>query len=861
MNIRSRILPAILSFSLACMLVPHAGITFALAEESQESGLAESTDGMANLTDASESLTDASAGEMDGVADQSDDETAELSDDGAELSLGGSEDADGNETIPEDAAGTSDIPESEDESDEDTISEGDESSEPDENSDSQVTNDAEGGAVSSDDETVEPITTDEESDDAEDDVLDNTDEKTDEADQEEEAESEEKESEEETSEDDEPITYVEGTDENDGDIALRVQAAKGWKRLWGQNAYDTMQAVLQAGGVFPDKRGGAVVLATGDGYWDALAASGLAGLLDAPIVITPGKSLCSQARSELKRLKPDKVYVMGGTAAITSKTVEQVKIALPKASIKRVYGQTAIETAIEAYEAVEGWGTTALVACSNGYWDALSAAPYAYAKHAPIFLANSSPDSSKRKLCSAALKAIKNGGFTRVVIVGGTAAVSSDVESQLASIGIADNKILRKAGSDAIATSAIFAKWELAQGLKLTNLTVATSAGYWDALSASSLVGQLNSVLVLVGKTGDYRALDAVYDYASSDVDLGYIIGGPAAIPKFAANRIMAEWTLTGMSLSDSCVRKGSAFTATVSGSAVPSNTKYAWSWLNSSAKQSGNWGTTGTTASRTCKLNTPGVYTITATAVDPNGKASEVSSSVVVYGLQGIHLSAASGDGYNVTPEMGVSTSEISGVEYRYTWSHASSGSSGVIKDWSGSSSASFSASSLGSKSGTYKITVEARDADGSMGTKSTNIELDAMSRKAQSFYSPTGYLIMVDCYNNWVGIYEGSQGNWHRIRYMRCSSGAPETPTIKGTFSVGAKGYVFGYGYSCYYYTEIYGDYLFHSVIYDQGTFNIQDGRLGMSLSHGCVRLDINDAKWIWDNMPYGTTIHTYA
>ena len=146
-------------------------------------------------------------------------------------------------------------------------------------------------------------------------------------------------------------------------------------------------------------------------------------------------------------------------------------------------------------------------------------------------------------------------------------------------------------------------------------------------------------------------------------------------------------------------------------------------------------------------------------------------------------------------------------------------------------------------------------------MGTKSTNIELDAMSRKAQSFYSPTGYLIMVDCYNNWVGIYEGSQGNWHRIRYMRCSSGAPETPTIKGTFSVGAKGYVFGYGYSCYYYTEIYGDYLFHSVIYDQGTFNIQDGRLGMSLSHGCVRLDINDAKWIWDNMPYGTTIHTYA
>jgi hypothetical protein len=27
-----------------------------------------------------------------------------------------------------------------------------------------------------------------------------------------------------------------------------------------------------------------------------------------------------------------------------------------------------------------------------------------------------------------------------------------------------------------------------------------------------------------------------------------------------------------------------------------------------------------------------------------------------------------------------------------------------------------------------------------------------------------------------------------------------------------------------------------------------------------HGCVRMDINDAKWIYDNMPYGTTVVVY-
>jgi len=36
--------------------------------------------------------------------------------------------------------------------------------------------------------------------------------------------------------------------------------------------------------------------------------------------------------------------------------------------------------------------------------------------------------------------------------------------------------------------------------------------------------------------------------------------------------------------------------------------------------------------------------------------------------------------------------------------------------------------------------------------------------------------------------------------------------------------------------------------------------DGRLGMALSHGCVRLNINNAKWIYDNIPAGSTVCVY-
>ena len=38
------------------------------------------------------------------------------------------------------------------------------------------------------------------------------------------------------------------------------------------------------------------------------------------------------------------------------------------------------------------------------------------------------------------------------------------------------------------------------------------------------------------------------------------------------------------------------------------------------------------------------------------------------------------------------------------------------------------------------------------------------------------------------------------------------------------------------------------------------LQDGRVGIPLSHGCVRLEIGHAKWIYDNIPSGTHVVVY-
>ena len=77
-------------------------------------------------------------------------------------------------------------------------------------------------------------------------------------------------------------------------------------------------------------------------------------------------------------------------------------------------------------------------------------------------------------------------------------------------------------------------------------------------------------------------------------------------------------------------------------------------------------------------------------------------------------------------------------------------------------------------------------------------------------------------------------------------------------GAMTTGSKGYYFDSGNArCYWYTQFYGDYLFHSVLYSKYNGRLMDGRVGMQLSHGCVRLPIEKAKWIYDNIPTGTKV----
>lgn len=138
--------------------------------------------------------------------------------------------------------------------------------------------------------------------------------------------------------------------------------------------------------------------------------------------------------------------------------------------------------------------------------------------------------------------------------------------------------------------------------------------------------------------------------------------------------------------------------------------------------------------------------------------------------------------------------------------------------------------------------------------------IDTARMDRYAQGYSSSTNYLILVDRASCVVGVYSGSKGKWSQRYIWSCAPGKASTPTVSGEFNVAAKGYYFDSGNSrCFYFTQFKGNYLFHSVLYHKnGT--LQDGRVGIPLSHGCVRLEIANAKWIYDNIPAGTHVVVY-
>lgn len=308
-------------------------------------------------------------------------------------------------------------------------------------------------------------------------------------------------------------------DENpDIEDELRAIPELGIKRLAGETAADTMQAIVQT--AFPHTRK-TVVLTTNAAYFDALSANALAGALHAPVLLTDINELPAQTRSELQRMQTKTVYICGGSLVVSQAVEDELNQMGIK--VKRIFGEMADDTANKIARTLPRISDTCFVTTSWGYADALSASSFAYAKQAPIFLTNYDDGT----LSSATLETIRSKGFKRVIIVGGTSVVSPEVEQTLSAWGIAN--VERVAGETSYDTSLQLAQKLLSMGLRANNMGIATGLDYLDALCGAALCGRYDSVIVLADDTNT-SAVQTFMDQNRMAIKSYAIFGGNAAV-------------------------------------------------------------------------------------------------------------------------------------------------------------------------------------------------------------------------------------------------------------------------------------------------------------------------------------------
>lgn len=124
----------------------------------------------------------------------------------------------------------------------------------------------------------------------------------------------------------------------------------------------------------------------------------------------------------------------------------------------------------------------------------------------------------------------------------------------------------------------------------------------------------------------------------------------------------------------------------------------------------------------------------------------------------------------------------------------------------------------------------------------------------------SNTSYLINVNLDNQKTYVYKRKNNTWNLVRTCPCSTGISGEDTPCGSFYTQEKGNWFfseKFQQGGKYWTQITGDILFHSVPFSRDKKTILDYTLNKPASHGCIRLSVDDAKWIYSNIPRGSKI----
>ena len=290
--------------------------------------------------------------------------------------------------------------------------------------------------------------------------------------------------------------------------------ARGFTRLGGKNRYDTSALVSKR--IFPKgTTAPSVFIASGALFPDGISIGALAAAEGGPLLLTNPTSLPSEVRSEIKRLKPERIYIAGGTHAVSAGVEKDLKSLTQE--VIRLGGKDRYDTSQIISEQF-GEVDTVMLATGTAFPDALVASSVvgkAKGKKAPVLL------TPGFKLGAANKKALKELKPTTVHIVGGT--WSKQSLDQIKSL-TGGAKVSVHSGKDRYATSANLVKHFY--GSQFARFIYATGALFPDAMSAGPLAAAVDAPILLTKRSCKPPVIVGVSGKQSQVA----IIGGTGAV-------------------------------------------------------------------------------------------------------------------------------------------------------------------------------------------------------------------------------------------------------------------------------------------------------------------------------------------
>ena len=301
----------------------------------------------------------------------------------------------------------------------------------------------------------------------------------------------------------------------EGSAGASVSRQFGFSRI--ETAVDISQRTFPSGSNY-------VILATGYNFPDALAGAPLAYSYNAPLLLTSFHSLPDVVKDEIKRLGASKAIILGGTLAVSASVESELKSM--GLSVTRISGANRFETAVKIAEKLkqrEGNPGKVVIATGYDFPDALSASPLAAAKNYPILLVKTTSIPSETKSFLQSLPSSSRSAL----IMGGTLAVSSSVESEIKSLGYS---VTRISGANRYDTAKQMATYAVSNGFSYSVTLMATGANFPDALAGGILGAKSQGPLLLTKFEELSSETQSLLEAHRSEVDELVLLGGPTVI-------------------------------------------------------------------------------------------------------------------------------------------------------------------------------------------------------------------------------------------------------------------------------------------------------------------------------------------